>query len=66
MIVQSELEGVDIMFYVMKKPYGIYEPEIVSKHKTKENAERNRKEAEKKHESFLSAGGFKTDGTQFL
>lgn len=53
------------MFYLMKKPYGIYEPVIISKHKTKENAEKKREIEEDKHKTLLSIGGFKTDGTIF-
>lgn len=53
------------MYYVMKRPYGIYKPEVISKHKTKEVAEKNREKAKKKHELYLSASSFKTDGTEF-
>ena len=53
------------MFCVMKKLYGIYDEEIVSKHRTKEMANKKCEEAKRKHEFHLSVSGWRTDGTEF-
>lgn len=53
------------MFCVVKKLYGIYNEEIVSKHRAEETANKKCEEAKRKHELYLSSGGWKTDGTEF-
>ena len=53
------------MFCVIKKPYGIYNEEVVSRHRTKEMANKKCEEVKQKHELNLYAGGWKADGTEF-